>query len=57
MRKGFEIEDEVPVKLPEDTCFVLADNRSGGEDSRYYGIVDRSEIKGKVVITLRRHNI
>jgi signal peptidase I len=48
---------EYPVKLPEDTCFVLSDNRSGGEDSRYYGIVDRSEIKGKVVITLRRHNI
>ena len=48
---------EYPVKLPEDTCFVLADNRSGGEDSRYYGIVDRSEIKGKVVITLRRHNL
>ncbi|SFC77289.1 signal peptidase I [Ruminococcus albus] len=48
---------EYPVTLPEDTCFVLSDDRCGGEDSRYYGVVDRSEIKGKVVITLRRHNI
>lgn len=48
---------EYPVKLPENTCFVLSDKRLGSEDSRYYGVVDRSEIKGKVIITMRRHDI
>lgn len=48
---------DYPVKLGSDECFVLADKREGGEDSRYYGPVSYKEIRGTVIGQFRRGGI
>jgi len=48
---------EFPVTLADDECFVLADSRNGGSDSRYFGPVKKSEIVGSVITILRRNNL
>jgi signal peptidase I len=48
---------EYPVQLGEDEYFVLADKRNGGEDSRYFGPVKKSELVGTVITILRRNNL
>ena len=53
----FEGFVDYPVLLGENQYFVLADFRNGAEDSRYYGIVDISEIKGKIFAVVRRNNL
>ena len=45
---------EYPLKLAEDECFVLSDKRDGGEDSRYYGPIKTSELRGTVIGLYRR---
>ena len=46
-----------PLKLKKDEVFVLCDYRQGGKDSRYFGAIRKSEIKGKVITILRRSNL
>lgn len=48
---------EYPLTLNADEYFILADKREGGEDSRYYGPVSKSEIKGTVIGQFRRGGI
>lgn len=48
---------EYPVKLGEGEYFVMADQRNGGMDSRYFGIVKADEIRGVVITVLRRNNL
>lgn len=36
-----------PISIPEDSYFVLGDNRDNSEDSRYWGFVDRLSIRGQ----------
>ena len=48
---------DYPVTLQEGQCFVLADSRSGGVDSRYFGPVAREEILGTVITIVRRNNL
>lgn len=48
---------EYPVELAEDEYFILCDYRNGAKDSRYFGPVSRSEIKGKVITILRRSSL
>lgn len=43
-----------PVSLGEDQYFILADKRDTAKDSRYFGPVEREEIKGKVITAIRR---
>jgi signal peptidase I len=48
---------EFPLTLQEGQCFVLADVRQGGSDSRFFGPVDKNEILGTVITIIRRNNL
>jgi signal peptidase I len=37
-----------PISVPEDSLFVLGDNRDASIDSRFWGFVELSKVKGKV---------
>ena len=41
-----------PAAVPDDTVFVLGDNRGESVDSRSYGPVPLADIVGRVVVRL-----
>lgn len=46
-----------PYKIPEGSVFVLEDYRTQTKDSREFGAIKESQIKGKVLTILRRRGI
>jgi signal peptidase I len=38
-----------PVVVPEDSYFMMGDNRDHSDDSRFWGFLDRDLIKGKAI--------
>ena len=48
---------EFPYKIPENCVFVLNDYRSDLSDSRTYGGIPLSDVKGVVVFIMRRRGI
>ena len=53
----YDTDITYPLTVPEGSYFVLADNREGGTDSRYYGTVSKEEIIGTVFNVMRRNNL
>ena len=53
----YEIEVAYPVTLGEGQVFVLCDYREGARDSRYFGPVEKTEIRGKVITVIRRSEL
>lgn len=47
---------EYPITLAGDEYFILADGRRDFPDSRFYGPVNKRDIRGRVVMVLRRDN-
>ena len=46
----FKLENISPYSvIPDDYYLVLGDNRVNSHDSRNYGLIHKSEIKGKVI--------
>ena len=47
---------ELPLKVPEDTYYILNDHRSEADDSREYGVIPKSELLGEGFWMFRRRD-
>jgi signal peptidase I len=48
---SFDVRERYgPVKVPQDQYFVMGDNRDNSQDSRYWGFLPRSYIKGRALM-------
>ena len=57
LTQPYENGIEYPLQLKTGEYFVMADQRNGGMDSRWFGPVTQDEIQGVVITLLRRNNL
>jgi signal peptidase I len=48
---GSDLKDLPAVRIPKDYYLMIGDNRNGSNDSRYWGLVHRSQIVGRAEFT------
>lgn len=53
-RRAEKSEVEYPFVVPDDTYFVLNDDRENTADSREFGVIPVESITGRIVLTIRR---
>lgn len=46
-----------PLTVEHDTVFCLGDNREHANDSRIIGLIEKKDVKGKVMGVIRRRNL
>ena len=46
-----------PITIKDNEYFVLGDKRDTAEDSRYFGVIKKSQIKGKVFSLIRKRGL
>ena len=54
-RGDFGLEGK-PIKVPEDSYFMLGDNSASSKDSRYWGFVPKNYLIGKAVLIILPFN-
>jgi signal peptidase I len=53
LRRGYARPEDMPAQLiPEDSLFVLGDNRDNSDDSRYWGTVPEENVIGEPLMVL-----
>ena len=50
LRPSPQVEISYPYTLGEDELWVMGDNRTNSQDSRYFGPIDESDVTGKAFI-------
>lgn len=55
--RGDEIKVPYPHRVRKDTYFVVNDNLDSNGDSREFGLIEKSDIYGKVISILRTRDI
>ena len=50
--KGTFTSDFSPVKIPENSYWVMGDNRGNSKDSRVFGVITKGKIVGRVFIRI-----
>lgn len=48
--ENWNLDNFGPLKIPTNKVFVLGDNRDIAEDSRFVGLIDKSDIVGTIII-------
>ena len=56
-RKAENGDVEYPVVVGKDEYFILNDHREDLDDSRKFGSIPASRVKGRIIFILRRRSI